>query len=76
MSRNVLHVRTMRMPTNRRRGAASRMAAKIMEQYSISQADIMVNENIEQRQKRGGMSTVDIRPAKDGGRAFTPGWGG
>ena len=54
--------------------AASRMAAKIMEQYSISQADIMMNENSLQREKRGGISTVDVRPAEGGGRAFTPGW--
>ena len=54
--------------------AASKMAAKIMEQYQITQADVMAEENSEQRAKRGGMSTVDIWPATDGGRPFTPGW--
>lgn len=54
--------------------AASRMAAKIMEQYQITQADIMAEEDSSERAKRGGMSTVSIWPAKDGGRAFTPGW--
>ena len=54
--------------------AASRMAAKITEQHHITQADIMVEEDRSERAKRGGISTVDIWPAKDGGRAFTPGW--
>lgn len=54
--------------------AASKMAAKIMEQYQITQADVMAEEDSEQRAKRGGMSTVDIWPATDGGRPFTPGW--
>lgn len=54
--------------------AASRMASKIMEQHQITQADIMAEEDSSERAKRGGMSTVNIRPAKDGGRAFTPGW--
>lgn len=54
--------------------AASKMASKIMEQYSISQAEIMIHEDNLQRERRGGMSTVNIWPAKDGGRAFTPGW--
>ncbi|KAI4273139.1 MAG: hypothetical protein LQ337_004844 [Flavoplaca oasis] len=54
--------------------AASKMARKIMEQYQISQADIMIDEDASQREKRGGMSAVDIWPAKDGGRACTPGW--
>ncbi len=50
------------------------MAAKIMERYKISQVDLMLDEAKSERQKRGGLSTVDIRPAKHGGRAFTPGW--
>ncbi len=54
--------------------AASRMAAKYMEQYQISQADLMIHEDALQREKRGGMSAVDIWPAKEGGRLFTPGW--
>ncbi|KAL8719663.1 MAG: hypothetical protein Q9225_003360 [Loekoesia sp. 1 TL-2023] len=54
--------------------AASKMASKIMEQYSISQAEIMIHEDSLQRERRGGMSTVNIWPAKNGGRAFTPGW--
>lgn len=54
--------------------AASKMASKIMEQHQITQADIMAEEDSTQRAPRGGMSTVDIWPATDGGRAFTPGW--
>ncbi|KAL8897496.1 MAG: hypothetical protein Q9207_007191 [Kuettlingeria erythrocarpa] len=54
--------------------AASKMAAKIMERYKISQVDLMLDEAKSERQKRGGLSTVYIRPAKHGGRAFTPGW--
>ncbi|KAI4247975.1 MAG: hypothetical protein L6R42_009433, partial [Xanthoria sp. 1 TBL-2021] len=50
------------------------MAARIMEQYQISQADIMIHEDASQREKRGGMSAVDIWPAKENGRVFTPGW--
>lgn len=52
--------------------AASRMASRIMERYQISQVDLMLNEANSQREKRGGISTVDIRPA--GGRAFISGW--
>ena len=54
--------------------AASRMAAKYMEQHQISQADLMIHEDALQRERRGGMSAVDIWPAKEGGRLFTPGW--
>lgn len=48
--------------------AASRMASKIMEQHQITQADIMAEEDSTQRAQRGGMSTVNIWPATDGGR--------
>ena len=54
--------------------AASKMASKIMKQHQITQADIMAEEKFEERAKRGGMSTVNIMPATEGGRAFTPGW--
>ncbi|KAI4142987.1 MAG: hypothetical protein L6R39_004749 [Caloplaca ligustica] len=54
--------------------AAAKMASKIMEQYQISQADLMLNEAAEKRERRGGISIVDVRPAKDGGRPFIPGW--
>lgn len=54
--------------------AASRMAAKIMEQYQISQADIIIHEDASQRERRGGMSAVDVWPATADGRVFTPGW--
>ncbi|KAL8838373.1 MAG: hypothetical protein Q9170_002180 [Blastenia crenularia] len=54
--------------------AAVRMAARIMERYHISQADIMVNESESQRAKRGGFSTVDIWPPKVWGRPFISGW--
>lgn len=54
--------------------AAAKLASDLMRRYQISQADIMANEVNQQRKNRGGLSTVDIRPAKDGGRAFTPGW--
>ncbi|KAL8748679.1 MAG: hypothetical protein Q9184_007150, partial [Pyrenodesmia sp. 2 TL-2023] len=52
--------------------AASRMASRIMERYQISQVDLMLDEADSQREKRGGISTVDIRPAE--GRAFISGW--
>ncbi|KAL8650693.1 MAG: hypothetical protein Q9210_003675 [Variospora velana] len=55
-------------------GAATRLATRIMEKYQISQADIMVNEANTQRGQRGGVSTVNVRPHRGGGRAFTPGW--
>ncbi|KAL8879473.1 MAG: hypothetical protein Q9198_002913 [Flavoplaca austrocitrina] len=54
--------------------AASRMARKIMEQYQISQADIMIQEDAKERERRGGMSAVDIWPAKDGNKLSTPVW--
>ena len=40
--------------------AASKMASKIMEKYQISQADIMINEDSLRREKRGGMSSVNV----------------
>ncbi|CAD6574407.1 MAG: hypothetical protein ASARMPREDX12_006579 [Alectoria sarmentosa] len=46
--------------------AASKMAHKIMKQYSISQAELMEEEDKIARAERGGMSTVNIWPAKEG----------
>lgn len=46
--------------------AAFKMAHKIMKQYSISQAELMEEEDKIARAERGGMSTVNIWPAKEG----------
>ena len=46
--------------------AAFKMAHKIMKQYSISQAELMEEEDKITRAERGGMSTVNIWPAKEG----------
>lgn len=46
--------------------AAFKMAHKIMKQYSISQAELMEEEDKIARAQRGGMSTINIWPAKDG----------
>ena len=63
--------------------AAFKMASKIMDQHKISQADLMQAEDKEARDRRGGMSTVAIWPAKlteaecasgKEGRAFMQGW--
>ena len=48
--------------------AAFKMAHKIMKQYSISQADLMEEEDNIARAQRGGMSTVNIWQAKEGSR--------
>ncbi len=46
--------------------AAFKMAHKIMKQYSISQAELMEEEDKIARAERGGMSTVNLWPAKEG----------
>ncbi|CAF9928412.1 MAG: hypothetical protein ALECFALPRED_004052 [Alectoria fallacina] len=46
--------------------AAFKMAHKIMKQYSISQAELIEEEDKIARAERGGMSTVNIWPAKEG----------
>lgn len=46
--------------------AAFKMAHKIMKQYSISQAELMEEEDKTARAERGGMSTVNIWHAKEG----------
>lgn len=46
--------------------AAFKMAHKIMKQYNISQAELMEEEDKVARVERGGMSTVNIWPAKEG----------
>lgn len=45
--------------------AAIRMAAKIMEQHQISEAEVMADETQEQLSKRGGQSSVNIWPARE-----------
>lgn len=45
--------------------AAFKMAHRIMKQYNISQAELMEEEDKVARAQRGGMSTVNIWPAKD-----------
>ena len=54
--------------------AAFKMASKIMEQHQIQQSDLMKAEDQSQREKRGGMSTVNIWPAEEGRKAFHQGW--
>ena len=54
--------------------AAVKMASKIMEQHQIQQSDLMEAEDQSQREKRGGLSTVNILPATEGGKAFNEGW--
>ena len=54
--------------------AALTMAARIMNQHNISQADVMIAEESSERAKRGGISSVDIIPAGENGRPFIPGW--
>ena len=64
--------------------AAFKMASKIMEQHNIQQSDLMEEMTASEREKRGGMSTVNIWPgtkgdqtfdaAKDEGTAFNQGW--
>ena len=34
----------------------------------------MIHEDASQRERRGGMSAVDVWPATENGRVFTPGW--
>lgn len=50
------------------------MAHKIMKQYSISQADLMEEEDKITRAERGGMSTVNIWPAKESSRGKHQSW--
>ncbi|KAI4177678.1 MAG: hypothetical protein LQ343_000141 [Gyalolechia ehrenbergii] len=54
--------------------AAIMMASRIMEKYKISQAEVMLHENSQLRATRGGISTVNVWPAKSSGRPFIPGW--
>ena len=54
--------------------AAVKMASKIMEQYKINQADLMEQEDETRRAERGGMSTVNILPAKEDGCPFAQTW--
>ncbi|KAL8651222.1 MAG: hypothetical protein Q9226_004793 [Calogaya cf. arnoldii] len=53
---------------------ASILAYKVMTKYGLSLADVMIHEDASEREKRGGMSAVDVFPPKKGGRVFTPGW--
>ena len=46
--------------------AAFKMAHKIMKQHSVSQAELMEEEDKIARAERGGMSTVNIWPAREG----------
>ena len=54
--------------------AAVKMASKIMEQYKINQADLMEQEDQSHRAERGGMSTVNILPAKEDGVVRAQTW--
>ena len=54
--------------------SAMKMAQKIMEQHSISQAQVMEGENDAQRLQRGGLSTVNIGPRMQGGRVIFQTW--
>ena len=51
-----------------------KIASKIMQQHNISQAQIMEDEDDAQRLKRGGMSTVIIRPGTLGGKIRFETW--
>ncbi len=46
--------------------AAFKMAHKIMKQHNISQAELMEEEDKVAHAKRGGITTVNIWPAKEG----------
>ena len=54
--------------------AALTMAARIMNQHNISQADVMIAEESSERAKRGGISSVDIIPTGENSRPSIPGW--
>ena len=54
--------------------AAFKMAHKIMKQYCISQAELMEEEDETARAERGGMSTVNIWPAKKGALVKHQSW--
>jgi len=46
--------------------AAMRMASQIMDGHNINQAQVMGEESVAERAKRGGFSAVIIKPVKEG----------
>ena len=54
--------------------AAFIMAHKIMKQYHIGQAELMEEEDKTARAERGGISTVNIWPAKEGALVKHQAW--
>ena len=54
--------------------AAVKMASRIMEQHKIEQSDLMQAEDQSQRERRGGLSTVNIWPAENSQSAHNQGW--
>lgn len=54
--------------------AAVMMASKYLKKYNLSRADVMEHEDQNTRAARGGMSNVNIWPAKDGGAVKNQAW--
>ncbi|KAK4693364.1 hypothetical protein P7C71_g4018, partial [Lecanoromycetidae sp. Uapishka_2] len=53
---------------------ATRIWQKIMAQHNIDMADVLKEEDPDERAKRGGLSTVIIQPARDGAPIIFQTW--
>ena len=54
--------------------AAMKIATRLMSQHSVTQAELIDNEKVNEREKRGGFSLVKITHSREGGRALNWTW--
>lgn len=54
--------------------AAMKIATRLMSQHNVTQAELIDNEKLSEREQRGGLSLVKISPSKEGGHPVNWAW--